>query len=75
MDKRTLNVRFIRKDPSSGLQGCPSLYEVDGGHVVVGKRLGAAELADVLAVAEEHNSGIADDEIAVWLPAGVIHES
>lgn len=57
----------IRKDPKSNSGDCPALYRVeDGGHVVVGKvtKLDAAELAFGLGV----------DEVAVYVPPGVLVE-
>ncbi len=52
---------------------CPALYEVDGGHIVVGKLLNADDLAQVRAVGEANDSGIGTDETAVFLPADVLN--
>jgi hypothetical protein len=73
-EPRFSNIRFVRKDPSSGQNGCPARYEVDGGQVVVGKVMTAAEVAMVRAegAAQPVPVGIADDEIAVFVPAGTL---
>ncbi len=63
---------FMWKAESSGNGDCPSIIEVDGGYVLVGKNLDAASTAQIAAVGRANNSGIGADETAVFLPADVI---
>ncbi|MEU4558471.1 lipid A biosynthesis lauroyl acyltransferase [Actinoplanes sp. NPDC023936] len=67
------DLKFMWKDESSVQGDCPALYEVDGGHIVVGKLLTGDELAEVRAAGAAHDSGIGADETAVFLPANVLN--
>ncbi len=68
----TMNPTFMWKDSSSGAGDCHALYQVDGGYIVVGKTLTPAELAEVHAVGTANNSGIADDETALFVTGNVL---
>ncbi len=63
--------KFMWKTDSSGNGDCPSITEVDGGYVLVGKNLDAATTEQIAAVGRANNSGIGPDETAVFLPADV----
>nr|WP_221374444.1 hypothetical protein [Actinoplanes polyasparticus] len=65
-------VKFMWKTGSSGNGDCPSIMEVDGGYVLVGKNLDAATTEQIQAAGRASNSGIGADETAVFLPADVI---
>lgn len=65
-------LKFKWKDDNCANQTCPALFEVDGGHIVVGKILSADELAQVRALGTANDSGIGDGETAVFLPANVL---
>jgi hypothetical protein len=65
-------LRFMWKDESCANRDCPALYEVDGGHIVVGKLLSDDDLAQVRSLGEANSSGISADEIAVFLPTNVL---
>ena len=71
---RAINPRFIRKDPGSTTGSCPTLVAVDNGHFIVAKPATADEVAALAPVLAAGDSGIADDEVVVWVPAGVIHD-
>lgn len=66
-------LKFMWKDKGSANGDCPALYQVDGGHIVVGRLLSADEIAQVRAVGEANDSGIGDGETAVFLPANVLN--
>lgn len=59
---RTL--KFMWKDADSIGGNCPALYEVEDGFVVQGKRLNAAESAQL--------RDLGNDEVAVFVPANVL---
>ncbi|MEU4236811.1 lipid A biosynthesis lauroyl acyltransferase [Actinoplanes sp. NPDC026619] len=65
-------IQFLWKSSSSGNGDCPSIMQVDGGYVLVGKVLDGEALAQVHAIGQANNSGIGADETAVFLPADVI---
>ncbi|GIM96216.1 hypothetical protein [Paractinoplanes toevensis] len=65
-------IKFLWKSGDSGNGDCPSIMEVDGGYVLVGKVLDEQALAQVHTVGRANNSGIGADETAVFLPADVI---
>lgn len=65
-------LRFMWKDSSCANDDCPALYEVDGGHIVVGKLLSEHDLAQVRSLGEANNSGIGEGEIAVFLPSNIL---
>lgn len=58
-------LKLLWKDASSIGGNCPTLYEVEGGYVVQGKVLDEGEKAQLI--------GLADDEIAVFVPANVLN--
>lgn len=66
------NIHFMWKTGDSGNGDCPSLMQVDGGYITVGKTLDPDTLAQIHAVGRANNSGIGADETAVFLPADVI---
>ena len=66
------DLEFMWKDSASGNGDCPALYRTDGGYIVVGKNLSAADIAQVHAVGSANNSGIGDDESALFIPANVL---
>lgn len=66
-------LKFLWKDENCANSTCPALYEVDGGHVVVGKILNADDLAQVQALGAANDSGIGEGETAVFLPANVLN--
>jgi hypothetical protein len=60
---------LVRKDPASGDTNCPALYATDReSYVVVGRPVPVAELDGLTA-------GVASDEVAVEVPAGVLRET
>lgn len=59
-----MRLRFLWKDSGSDTGQCPALYEVEGGYVVQGKTLDAADTAQL--------RDLADDETAVFVPANVL---
>jgi hypothetical protein len=65
-------LKFMWKSGDCANLDCPALYEVDGGHIVVGKLLSGDDLAQVRALGGANNSGIGDGETAVFLPADVL---
>lgn len=65
-------IQFLWKDGDSANGECPALFKVDGGYIGVGKALTAEESAQVRALGEANNSGIASDEVAVFFPANVL---
>ena len=65
-------IKFLWKTGESGNGDCPSIMQVDGGYVLVGKTLGNEALSQIHAVGRANNSGIGADETAVFLPADVI---
>jgi hypothetical protein len=67
-------LKFMWKDADyCANNDCPALYEVEGGHIVVGKILDAADLDQVRAAGAAHNSGIGADETAIFVPANVLN--
>ncbi len=66
------NIKFLWKTGDSGNGDCPSIIEVDGGYVLVGKKLDAPTTAQIVEVGLANNSGVGTDETAVFLPADVI---
>ncbi len=67
-----MNINFMWKDAHSGTGDCHALYQVEGGYIVVGKTLTTDEIAEVRAVGEANNSGIAADETAMFVTANVL---
>lgn len=65
-------LNFMWKDGNCANQDCSALYEVDGGHIVVGRLLTGDDLMQVQALGAANNSGIGDDEVAVFVPANVL---
>lgn len=66
------DLEFMWKDDGSGNGDCPALYKTDGGYIVQGKLLDTETLAQVEALGRAHNSGLASDEGAVFLPSNVL---
>lgn len=72
-----MQIEFMWKDVNSGGGGCPALMETvneqgERGYFVVGKKPSTDALAQVRAIAAQNDSGIADDEDAVFVPANVL---
>lgn len=65
-------IEFVLKDGPSNVGNCPSVLRVDEGYLVVGKIVDAETRARAAAIGAEHNSGIADDEDVVFVPANVL---
>jgi hypothetical protein len=59
-----MQIKFMWKDASSNVGGCPALYKAPGGYVVQGVTLDAETRAQLRQ--------LADGEDAVWVPANVI---
>ncbi|WP_033338940.1 hypothetical protein [Catenuloplanes japonicus] len=58
------NLTFLWKDAGSGMNGCPALYETEGGYVVQGIQLTDDERAQL--------RNLADNEDAIFVPANVL---
>lgn len=58
------NLEYLWKDSGSSVTGCPALYRTEGGYVVQGIKLSAAERAQLRQ--------LADDEDGVFVPANVL---
>lgn len=72
-----MKIRFMWKDSTSGGGGCPALMEAlneqgERGYFVVGKKPSPDTLDQVREIAAQNNSGLAEDEYAVWVPANVL---
>lgn len=65
-------IEFLLKDGPSNVGNCPSVLRVDEGYLVVGKRVDAATRARAAEAGAGHDSGIADDEDVVFVPANVL---
>jgi hypothetical protein len=65
-------IKFLWKTGDSGNGDCPSIMQVDGGYILVGKNLSQDAVDQIHAVGRANNSGIGPDETAVFLPADVI---
>lgn len=65
-------LKFMWKGADCANDDCPALYEVDGGHIIVGKLLSDDDLAQVRSLGEANGSGIGADEIAVFVPTNIL---
>ncbi len=65
-------LEFLWKATGSGGNGCPALIKGDGGYYVQGKIVDSTRRAEIQAIADANNSGLAADEDVIFVPADVL---
>jgi hypothetical protein len=67
------DIKFMWKTSDSATGNCPALFSADGGYYVQGKRVtGAAVRTRLRNLGTANDSGLADDEDYLFVPADVI---
>jgi hypothetical protein len=61
-----MQIEFMWKTDSSGIENCPAMYRAPGGYVVQGKTLDSETRARLRQ--------LGDDEDAVFVPADVVEK-